>query len=165
MAIAITSQPVLMTRAGYERRRQELDNLRSSSVDALEEQTLLDHRIATLESLLADAEIVPPPTDGTAGIGTIVRLRTSSGEVRPYELVGTGETDGRPDTISIQSPVGQALQGRRPGDHIEVEVPRRVRRLDLVSVEPLETETHDSRAADGALSPYPIRSIDGTMVP
>jgi len=143
MGLAITPQPVLMTSAGYERRRRELEELRGHSVGALEEQTLLDHRIAALENLLADAQIVPPTTDGTAGIGTVVRLRTSSGEVRPYELVGAGETDGRPNTISIQSPVGQALHGRRPGDRIEVEAPLRVRRLDLVSVEPLEP-TDDS---------------------
>jgi transcription elongation factor GreA len=137
MGIAITSQRVQMTSAGYERLRLELDELRSGSVDALEEQTLLDHRIAILESRLADAEVVSPPDDGPAGIGTIVRLRTSSGEVRRYELVGAGEADGRVNTISVQSPVGSALQGCRTGDHIEVEAPRRVRRLEVLSVEPI----------------------------
>lgn len=167
MSIAVASQQVLMTSAGYDRLRNELEMLIDSArqeiaerlrvarsnggdptdngdlADALDEQTLLEHRIAALESLLADAQVVPPPTDGTAGIGTVVQLRTSSGQVRSYELVGAGEANGSPNTISLQSPVGQALQGRRPGDRIEVEAPLRVRRLDLLSVEPMATlEAH-----------------------
>jgi transcription elongation factor GreA len=162
MSIAIAPQPVLMTSAGHDRLHNDLDRLTNRArqeiaerlriarsnggdpvdngdlADALEEQTVLEHRIAALESLLADAQLVPPTTDGTAGIGTIVQLRTSSGDVRRYKLVGAGEVGGQPDTISVQSPVGQALQGRRPGDRIEVEAPLRVRRLDLLSVEPIE---------------------------
>lgn len=162
MSVAIAPRPVLMTSAGYDRLRNDLERLTNRArqeiaerlrtarsnggdptdngdlADALDEQAQLEHRIAALESLLADAHLVPPTTDGTAGIGTIVQLRTSSGDVRRYELVGAGEVDGRPNTISVQSPVGQALQGRRPGDRIEVEAPLRVRRLDLLSVEPIE---------------------------
>ena len=58
-------------------------------------------------------------------------------EVLHYELVGAGEADPARWRISISSPVGEAIAGRRAGDQIEVETPRRRVRVDLVSVEPL----------------------------
>ena len=64
-------------------------------------------------------------------------LRTGDGEILHYELVGAGEADPARWRISISSPVGEAIAGRRAGDQIEVETPRRRVRVDLVSVEPL----------------------------
>ena len=149
----------LMTQRGYDRLCEEREFLNSAQdevaarlrsarangteatdsaelMDALEEQAFLRMRIATIDRLLAHARIADAGADGSARPGTMVSLRTSSGVVHRYELVGAGEADGSPTQISIGSPVGQALLGRRPGERVEVQAPRRVRRFELVSVEP-----------------------------
>ena len=149
---------VRMTREGYERLDRELQTLitierskiaerlrgarghggdpaeNGELMDALAEQTLLEGRIHALESRLASARVVPASADGSASIGSSVRLRTSTGQIAEYELVGVGEADASAGRISIESPLGQALIGARAGDRVEVDAPRRIRRLDVVSV-------------------------------
>jgi len=65
-----------------------------------------------------------------------VRLRSRTAGIVEYELVGAGESDVGRGRISIDSPVGQAIAGRRAGETIDVTTPRRVRRLELIAVEP-----------------------------
>jgi transcription elongation factor GreA len=155
----------LMTQEGYDRLRRELESLTTVGrrdvaerlrlaredggdpaengelLDALEEMRLLEQRISGLEGRLASAVVVSPSADGSAGIGTRVRLRTSAGQVIEYDLVGAGEADPSAGRISVESPVGQAIAGRRPGATIEVQTPRHVRRLELLSVIPAEGAT------------------------
>jgi transcription elongation factor GreA len=155
----------LMTQEGYDRLHRELLTLTTTThhalserlrdaradganarengdlIDALDERALLDQRIGELKSRLAAARVAAPAArDGIAAIGTRVGLRTGDGEVLHYELVGAGEADPARWRISISSPVGDAIAGRRAGDEIEVATPRRQVRVELVSVEPLDAE-------------------------
>jgi len=160
-----------MTREGYDRLRRELEALTTTArsdvaerlraardhggnpaengelMDAIDEQSLLEQRISALETRLASARVVAAAGDGTAGMGTRVRLRSRTAGIVEYELVGAGEADPGGGRISIDSPVGRAIAGRRPGETIEVETPRRVRRLELLSVEPVETGAGLAQAA------------------
>jgi transcription elongation factor GreA len=153
---------VLITQEGYDRldrellklttiRRRELaDRLREAReaggnpaengelMDALDEIALLEQRIGELTGRLAMARIAEPATgDGVAAIGSRVGVRTGDGKVLHYELVGAGEADPARWRISISSPVGDAIAGRRAGDQIVVATPRQRVRFDLVSVDPL----------------------------
>lgn len=56
------------------------------------------------------------------------------GDVEEYTLVRSAETDAAHGRISVESPVGRALLGRRRGDEIEVQTPGGVRRLTVVDV-------------------------------
>ena len=100
------------------------DNL--ELIDALEYQGLLERRIKALEAAMASARVVhEPPRDGTIGIGTSVELRDiDRGRQSAYELVGSVEADPAQRRLSVASPVGRALLGRRTGDVLEVQVPR-----------------------------------------
>jgi transcription elongation factor GreA len=154
---------LLITQEGYDRLRSELltltitarrelaERLRHARadggnpaengdlMDALEESKSLERRIAELETRLAGARIAGPAgDDGVAAIGTRVGIRTREGEVRHYELVGDGEADPDHWRISISSPVGEAIAGRRAGETIDVDTPRRRVRFELVSVDPIE---------------------------
>jgi transcription elongation factor GreA len=65
-----------------------------------------------------------PSRDGTIGVGSRVHLRDiDSGRAAEYHVVGSVEADPIRGRISIESPVGRALLGRRSGDTIEVEAP------------------------------------------
>jgi transcription elongation factor GreA len=149
---------VLMTAEGFEQLRRELDKLRTDErrrlsellrdarddgalddnptlVDLLGEQAQLERRIATLEAQLAIAEVAPPPRDGHADIGSVVRVRDIlSGDVFEYELVGPLEGDATNGRVSIAAPIGGALVGQHRGARIEVAAPRGTIGLEVLQV-------------------------------
>ena len=149
----------LITRQGHERLAAELDELvrvrrpqlsdalraaraeggepeeNTTLIQALQDQEAVDRRIDELRALLASAEIAEPPADGTVGLGQAVRIRLGAGaEPAAYLLVGALEADATRGEISIESPIGQALVGRRAGDVVEVRTPGGLRRIEVVSV-------------------------------
>jgi transcription elongation factor GreA len=148
---------LLISAEGYEQRCRELDALRKEArrelservrearhdgdladnpalQDVLEEQALLERRIALLDAQLAAAEIVEPAADGSAGIGSVVRVRDAEGEMFEFELVGPLESDVSNGRVSIATPVGEALEGQRAGARVEARTPRGPLALDVISV-------------------------------
>lgn len=59
----------------------------------------------------------------TAVIGRRVTVRDTDGELSTYALVVPGDGDPSLGWISAGSPLGAAILGRRPGDHVEVAAP------------------------------------------
>jgi transcription elongation factor GreA len=107
--------------------------------EALEEHAVLERRIAVLSHTLALAEIIDYAADGTAGVGAYVRLRMPSGDTMLYQLVGVAEADPRQHRISIDSPVGRAILGRRHGDIVDVHAPSGTHRVKVLDVQPPAT--------------------------
>jgi Transcription elongation factor, GreA/GreB, C-term len=64
-----------------------------------------------------------------------VRDRDEEGE-EEYTMVRSAEADAALGLISVESPVGSALLGRRRGDEVEVQTPGGVRRFTVVDVIP-----------------------------
>lgn len=104
--------------------------------DAKNEQAFVEGRILTLENLIRNAKLISAngPTDQVA-IGVRVRLRElDTGEEFEYQIVGSAEADPANDRISNESPVGQALLGRRVGEVVEVIAPAGAVRYEIVRV-------------------------------
>jgi transcription elongation GreA/GreB family factor len=74
-----------------------------------------------------------------ADVGSTVRVRDGWGE-EEYTLVAPTHSDAAGGRISIESPVGRALLGRRRGDRIEVQTPGGPRVLSIVDVAGPEPE-------------------------
>ena len=95
--------------------------------DAKNEQSMLEHRIATLEERLASARVVNKkeiPT-GVVAVGTKVRLRdVDAGETIEYHIVGSAEANPAEHKLSNESPVGKAIMGHKKGETVEVSAPR-----------------------------------------
>jgi transcription elongation factor GreA len=149
---------LLVTAEGYERLCSELESLRSDGrrtmseqlraarvdghleddpalFDVLEEQVQLERRIATLEARLAAARIAEPNRDGSAGIGSSVRLRDlETSELLEYEVVGAIEGNVGQGRVSVEAPVGRALLGAAAGDVVTVACPRGELRFEVISV-------------------------------
>lgn len=148
MSVPITGEErVPITAAGYERCCREVDRLRNDErrrlsgllreargdgplddnptfTALLDEQAQLERRIALLEIQLAAAEVTPPPSDGRAGIGSLVRVRdVATGEVVQYRLVGPIEGDATNGRISVGAPIGRALTGQKRGSRVEIATP------------------------------------------
>lgn len=120
--------------SGYGRRAQTAtDN--PALFDVLEEQAQLERRIETLEARLAAARIAEPNGDGSAGIGSWVRLRDlETSELVEYELVGAIEADLDEGRLSVDAPVGRALLGAAAGETVAVSCPRGELRFQVISV-------------------------------
>ncbi len=157
----MTSQATLLTREGRLQLEHELDDLlrhrrpelRERLREAFEaahgntaelgeyqhlvlEQARLERRIAELQRLLAAAEVAEAAPAGLmAELGSTVVVRNEGGEEQRYTLVGAAEAAPRRGRISIESPVGRALLGHRPGDVVEVVTPGGRRRLQLLSMD------------------------------
>ena len=158
MSTAPAVDDLLITAEGYDRLCSELETLcterrhamserlREARTDghlednpalfeALEEQAQLERRIATLEARLAAARIAIPNVDGSAGIGSSVRLRDlETSELVEYELVGAIEGNVGQGRVSIDAPVGRALCGTVAGDIVTVACPRGELRFEVIGV-------------------------------
>jgi len=104
---------------------------------AREEQALFEFRIARLEQRLDAARVAEPDAEnGVVDVGERVRLRDLDTGVRhDYELVGTLEADPGAGRISVESPLGRALMGRRKGDVAVVEAPKGQLRFRVLAIE------------------------------
>ncbi|MBC7294430.1 MAG: transcription elongation factor GreA [Thermoleophilia bacterium] len=94
--------------------------------DAKSEQAMLEHRISVLQEKLRRARVIKDSEINTeqVSIGSTVTLRDKeSGEIRIYTLVGSAEADPAKAKLSNESPVGQAIMGKRVGDVVTVAVP------------------------------------------
>lgn len=85
----------------------------------------IDRRIRHLTLRLdAVAVVSAPPTDtGRVFFGAWVKLENDSGEETEYRIVGPDEFDVARGYISMDSPVGRALFGKREGDEVVVQRP------------------------------------------
>jgi transcription elongation factor GreA len=116
--------------------------------DLLEEQARLERRIMVLGGQLAAAEIGVPAADGVAGIGSSVRVRDlQTGDVAEYELVGAIESRVGNGRVSISAPVGRALVHQGAGTVVEVETPRGMLELEILSVRPPNVRALAKKAA------------------
>jgi transcription elongation factor GreA len=96
----------------------------------------------------AAAEIVVPPDDGTASLGTRVCIReVGSRDEVVYDLVGTIDADPASGRLSVEAPVGRALVGKAAGAVVDVQTPRGRARFELLLVEPLERGREEQDAA------------------
>lgn len=117
-------RPKLVDRLSYARSQGDL----SENVDytnAKEELEFLDGRISELEEVLKSATIVSDTTNGKSGgvvMGKRVTVKVNDNE-HVFEIVGEWEADPTQKKISHESPLGQALMGKKPGDTVEVEAP------------------------------------------
>jgi transcription elongation factor GreA len=104
---------------------------------ARDDQGRMEARIRQLQSLVDNAVIVDSSqTSDTVAAGSIVALRYEGDEEADRFLVGSIE-ERRADVavVSPQSPLGQALVGRRKGDVVEYQAPGGNLKVEIVDIE------------------------------
>jgi len=94
--------------------------------DAKNEQAMLEHRISLLQEKLRRARVIKDSEIETdkVSVGSTVTLKdVDAGDIRIYTLVGSAEADPARARLSNESPVGQAIIGKKVGDKVTVPVP------------------------------------------
>ena len=129
------------------RRREVADELKTAAEvggtvdnagydEAKRNQDAVERRIMDLENLLHSATIVPErqgPSD-TVEIGSQVLVENEQGAKSEYTIVGSAEADPLHGRISNESPVGQALLGKRVGEQAQARAPQGTVKLTVVSI-------------------------------
>lgn len=96
----------------------------SGHTQAKEDLGFVDGRIAELEEVIAKASIIDDEHKSCQciNLGCRVTVR-GNGERKIFQLVGEWEADPISQKISHDSPLGQALLGKKVGDKVEIEAP------------------------------------------
>jgi transcription elongation factor GreA len=105
--------------------------------DAKNEQALLEHRISTLQEKLRRARVIKDSEIDTdrVSVGSTITLRDKKkGDIRIYTLVGSAEADPAKARVSNESPVGQAILGKRVGDLVTVNIPAGALDLEILAI-------------------------------
>ncbi len=89
---------------------------------AREEQGIVESRIAEIESILQNFDLIKPKKGGTVHVGSTVELK--NGKTVTYQVVGSVEADPLAGKISNESPIGAALMGKKAGDKVTIETPK-----------------------------------------
>jgi transcription elongation factor GreA len=93
--------------------------------DAKNEQAWVESRIIEVNQILAHATIISAPKkNDKVSLGSKVELKHGDdGDTTVYRIVGSAEADPAGNKISNESPVGQAVIGRKKGDIVAVALP------------------------------------------
>ena len=86
----------------------------------------IDRRIRFLSKRLDELTVVrPEPADASrAFFGARVTVEDDEGKRATYRIVGPDESDPAAGRISLESPLGRALLGKREGDEVRVRRPK-----------------------------------------
>ncbi len=104
---------------------REFEDIEESSEyqAALDEQALIEYRIADLEESLRNPKIIAQNQNSeTIILGSTVRVNIG-GDINEYTIVGKVEADPSKKRISNESPLGASLLGLREGERAQVITP------------------------------------------
>lgn len=154
------TEEILLTKEGYKKTVEELDELiavkrkevaerikeaisygdisENSEYDsAKNEQAELEERINKLENMVRNAKIIDDSKakNDKVRLGFKIKIKeVGKRKTNEYTIVGSSEADPFAGKISNESPVGQALLGKKVKDKVEVQIPDGTVTYQIVSI-------------------------------
>lgn len=104
---------------------------------AKEEQGLLELRISKLENMVSRAKIVDTSSISTDEVRVLTKVKVKNlknGNLQTYYLVSPEEADFENGKMSVNSPIGRQLLGKRVGDIVRVNVPAGIIELEILEI-------------------------------
>ena len=149
-----------ITKEGYENLKKEMEHLkrvaRPQNIRDIEEarahgdlsenaqyhaakerQGFIAGRLTELSYKISQADVIVPdslPKDRVVFAATVVLENVDTEESVEYMLVGPDESDIDKGRISVSSPLGKAMIGKKPGDEIVLSAPAGKRTYELVEI-------------------------------
>jgi transcription elongation factor GreA len=157
----MNKEKVFLTKEGYTLMQQELDQakkilyeeipekLKASKINGGDlrenkeymylqgEQQYYEREVRRLTSILESAEVIPDEeiSDEEIGIGSRFILQDLEiMESGTFSLVSSVEVDLEKGKVSLTSPVGKALIGKREGDEVKVDLPWGTTRFRVIAI-------------------------------
>jgi transcription elongation factor GreA len=102
---------------------------------AMQDKERNENRITEIEHILKNVQvIVAPKGDSKVVLGSKVKLKSSTGKTKEFQVVGTVEADPLNGKISDESPIGKALMGKSEGAEIEIKTPAETATYKIVDI-------------------------------
>lgn len=104
---------------------------------AKDRQSFIEGRIGELGYKIASAKVIDPdsvPKDCVRFASKVLIENLDSEEEVEYMIVGQEESDIRMGKISVSSPLGRALLGKKPGDEVVLQAPGGKRNYEIVDI-------------------------------
>ena len=103
--------------------------------EAKNEQGQLETKIIELEETLRLAKVVDKVSTKEVGVGVSAKLHDFKfDEEITYHIVGINEVDVKLCRISIESPLGQALEGKKKEEIVEVNAPDGIQKYKVLDI-------------------------------
>jgi len=93
---------------------------------AKEAQGHLESKIAQMEGILANTRVLDESSIDTSKVSILTRVTLTNLNTKKqvtYQLVSENEADLKMGKISVTSPIGKGLLGKKPGEVAEVQAP------------------------------------------
>jgi transcription elongation factor GreA len=118
--------------------RDKGDLSENAEYDAAKEaQGLLEMKIAKMEELLANARLIDESQLDTSKVlvlSTVKLKNRQNGQELTYTLVAESEADLKSGKISVTSPIGKGLLGKKAGETAEIQVPNGTLKFDILEI-------------------------------
>ncbi|MHB0923102.1 MAG: transcription elongation factor GreA [Bellilinea sp.] len=149
-----------LTQEGLNRLKKELEHMKGPERDAIakrlraaidqgdlsenadytsakEDQAFLEGRIQEVEAILSNVIIIDNVTRNLeeVGIGDHITIQEGAYPPEKYHLVGPKEADPGNGRISLESPIGKALLGRKVGEEVMADTPGGSVRFKILRIE------------------------------
>ena len=152
------TKEIYLTSEGFLKLEEELDELkkvkRPEIINAIKEaralgdlsenaeyssardnQAKIEARIKEIEYTLEHATIIENSNDGKVRVGSVVTIKyDGDDEEEEYTIVGTNEADPFENKISNESPIAQAILGKKENDKVTVDSPNGSFDIEIVKV-------------------------------
>ncbi len=116
-------RPVAIERVAETRTLGEMEES-TDHIQAKQDLAFIDGRIVELEGIIAKAVLIDESHANCQNINLGCRVTVkANGTTKVFQLVGEWEADPANQKISHESPLGQALIGKKMGEKVEIEAP------------------------------------------
>lgn len=149
-----------MSKEGYEKFKAEIEHLKkverpkisqqiaeardkgdlseNAEYDAAKEaQGLMELKISKLETILANSRILDPEKMDTSKVGVLSKVRLMNKKVNrevTYTIVSEKEANLREGKISMKSPIGKGLLGKKVGESVEIQAPAGIIPFEVLEI-------------------------------
>ncbi|MFT5156202.1 MAG: transcription elongation factor GreA [Bacteroidia bacterium] len=129
-------RPKISQQIGEARDKGDLSE--NAEYDAAKEaQGLMELKISKLVDSLANSRILDPTTMDLSKVGILSKVRLMNKKVNKevtFTIVAEKEADLKTGKISIKSPIGQGLMGKKVGELAEVQVPAGIVPFEILEI-------------------------------
>ncbi len=119
--------------------RDKGDLSENAEYDAAKDaQGLLELKISKLEEVISNARVVDESTIDTSQVSILSKVKIKNkknGTTVSYTLVSEEEADLKAGKISVQSPIGKGLLGKKVGEVAEIKVPAGMMEFEVVDID------------------------------
>lgn len=118
--------------------RDKGDLSENAEYDAAKEaQGLLEMKISKMENIVANARLIDESQLDTSKVlvlSTVKLKNQNNGMEMKYKLVAESESDIKTGKISVSSPIGKGLLGKKVGEVAQISVPNGTLKLEILAI-------------------------------